>query len=411
MENVNILVKQARVLDPSGPFHGQTVDILITDGVISQIGPDLVHEDAEEISSDSLVVSPGWMDMLVNFREPGHEYKEDLETGIDCARRGGFTAVCTSPDTKPSVSTKADVQFLIQKSRGKGLSIYPFGTLSEQLKGENISEMYDMQAAGAVGFTDDKHYVNAGLMSRAILYAQNFDGLILSFPNETSLGGGHVNEGAVSTQIGVKAIPSLAEELQISRDLSLLAYNGGRLHFSLISSARSVDMIREAKSKGLKVTCGVSALHLLKTDDALLDFDTNYKVMPPLRTETDREALWAGLKDGTIDVIVSDHCPENQDTKRVEFDQAAFGTIGLETMYASLQASGQLTEETLYDAFVANPRHILGLACPTIDVDLPAELTLFDPTMEWVYGDTLSKSDNSPFLGNSFKGAVVGTIC
>ena len=403
------IVRNAHVLDANSQWHGQSVDIVIEDGTIIEIGKN-VKAEGTEVTGDDLTVSPGWVDMMVNFREPGYEHKETIDTGLKCAASGGYTVVCVSPKTEPWIANKSQVEYLINRARNSGVMLKPYGSLSSNGEGKEISEMYDMQQAGAVAFTDDKNYVNAGLMSRALLYSNNINGLVISFPFERLLGDGQINEGETSAMTGLKPIASVAEEMQVSRDLSLAEYNNSSIHFSIISSKRSVELIREAKQKGIRVSCGTSVLHLLHNDSALMDFNVDFKVMPPLRSEADRLALWEGIQDGTIDVIVTDHSPEDVDSKKVEFDQAAFGAIGLETAFALLNSNDLFTNDILYKTLIFNPRKILGLTVPKIEVGAQADLTVFSRTTEWTYDESSSLSANSAYLDKKMKGKALATF-
>ena len=413
---MHLLLKSAHIVDPSSPHHGKVADVRIEDGTITAIAQDLAANDAEVVEAENLHVSPGWVDMHVNFRDPGHEYKEDLHSGLKAAARGGFTGVTLMPSTYPPLSSKADIEYVKNKAAGHAVDLYPTGTLSQNREGKEMSEMFDMQQAGAIAFTDDKRpVVNPSLMTRALLYTRNFNGLAISFPHDSQMGAhGKMNEGATSTRLGLHGMPTLAEDLQVSRDINLAEYTGARLHFCTISSGRSVDLIREAKAKGLPITAEVAAHNLLLDDSQLEEYDTNLKVFPPLRTNEDIAALKAGLKDGTIDAISSDHTPEDIEHKDVEFDQASFGIASIETAFASANEAvqGTLSTDELVSKFAVRPREILGLAMPSIAEGEKANLTLFDPTGKWTPDrkEWSSRSRNTPFFGRELTGKVLGII-
>jgi dihydroorotase len=318
------------------------------------------------------------------------------------------------PGTQPPIHTKAEIEYVKNKTAGNLVDVFPVGAITHHTEGKELSEMYDMYTAGAIAFSDDKKPVSdAGLLMRALLYAKNFKGLILAHCDEKTVSlNGQMNEGKTSTGLGLKGIPALAEEIMIARNLFLCEYTGGKIHFQSVSTAASVDLIRQAKKKGLKVTASVNAHHLALDDSALDDFDTNCKVNPPLRTKPDMDALKKGLADGTIDTITSDHSPEDEENKKVEFDYAAFGMIGLETSFALANTYSNLKLNDLIKKFTASSREILGLAIPKIKEKEKANLTLFLPNKEWKFEEKniLSKSKNTPFIGQKLKGKIIGTV-
>jgi dihydroorotase len=408
---MNLLIKSATIIDPNSPFNQQVVDILIEKGGISKIAPEL-EADAELVEAEGKYVSPGFFDLNCNIGELGLETKEDLHTGTAAAVAGGFTGVALMPNTIPPVHSKAEIEYLMNRAKRNLVDVYPLGAISHKREGKDLAEMYDMFLSGAKAFTDGNRPVqDAGLMERALLYAQGFDALIMSYPEDTAIAGkAKVNEGERSTLLGMKGIPPLAEELMIARDLYLAEYTGSRIHFSTISTTRSVELVREAKRKGLEVTCDVAAHHLVLTDEALMGFDSLYKVKPPLRTRDDVNALLKGLKDGTIDAIVSQHTPHEVEFKDVEFEVAEFGIIGLQTAFAlALQAGLDL--ELIIQKLAINPRKILNVDAASIDEGQDANLVLFDIDEEWEYNkkNNKSKSYNSPFIGLNLKGKVVLT--
>lgn len=409
---MNLLIKSATVIDPNSPFNQKAVDILIEKGIITKIAPE-IEADAELVEAEGLFVSPGFFDLNCNIGELGLETKEDLKTGTAAATAGGFTGVALMPNTIPPVHSKAEIEYLMNRAKRNLVDVYPLGAISHKREGKDLAEMYDMFLSGAKAFTDGNRPVqDAGLMERALLYAQGFDALIMSYPEDTAIAGkAKVNEGEISTILGMKGIPPLAEELMIARDLYLAEYTGSRIHFTTISTTRSVELIREAKRKGLEVTCDVAAHHLVLTDEALLGFDSLYKVKPPLRTRDDVNALLKGLKDGTIDAIVSQHTPHEVEFKDVEFEVAEFGIIGLQTAFALALKAG-LDIELIIEKLAIAPREILNVEVPSIAEGNDANLVLFDLGEEWEYtkANNKSKSYNSPYIGQNLKGKVLLTV-
>jgi dihydroorotase len=408
---MNLLIKSATILDPGSPFHQQVADILIENGVITSIADD-IEADAELVDAEGKFLSPGFFDLNCNIGELGLETKEDMKSGTQAAAAGGFTGVALMPNTVTPVHSKAEVEYLLNRSKSNLVDVYPLGTISHKREGKDLAEMYDMYLSGAKAFTDGNRPVqDAGLMERALLYAQGFDAMVFSYPEDTAIAGkAKVNEGEISTLLGMKGIPSLAEELMIARDLYLAEYTVSKIHFSTVSTARSVELIREAKRKGLEVTCDVAAHHLVLTDEALLGFDSQYEVKPPLRTKDDVTALIKGLKDGTIDAIVSQHTPHEIEFKDVEFEVAAYGMVGFQTVLPLALKAG-LTAEMLVEKLAINPREILGVSVPVIAEGEKANIVLFDTEAEWEYNSksNVSKSINSPFIGQRLKGRVLLT--
>lgn len=413
---MHLLVKSARVVDPNSPHNNKIVNIFIENGIIRKIstGKIDVPSATKIIDADGLHVSPGFFDMQVNFRDPGHEYKEDLLSGCSAAASGGFTGVAVMPGTHPPIHSKAEIEYVKNKAAGNLVDIFPVGAITHNTDGKELSEMYDMQTAGAVAFSDDKKPVSdAGLLMRALLYTKNFNGLLLAHCDEKTVSlNGQMNEGKTSTGLGLKGIPALAEEIMVARNLFLCEYTEGKIHFQSVSTARSVELIREAKKKKLNVTASVNAHHLALDDSALNNFDTNYKVNPPLRIKEDIDALKKGLADGTIDAITSDHSPEDEENKKVEFDYAAFGMIGLETCFALANTYSALKLNDLVKKFSTRPREIFGLVIPKIKEKEKANLTLFLPNKEWKFEekDIRSKSKNTPFVGKKLKGKILGVL-
>ena len=403
----NILIKSCTILDPQSKQYQKVVDVLIEKGKIIKIG-ESINSDAHQIDGKGKFLAPGFFDMNASLGDPGLETKEDFETGSKSAAAGGFTGLAVMPHNEPTTDSKSQVAYIINKAKGNLVDIFPYGCVSQKRAGNDLAEMFDMQQTGAIAFTDgNKPIQDAGLMERALLYAKGFDALVMSYPEDESIAGkAKMNEGAMSTLLGMKGIPNLAEELMVIRDLYLAEYTGAKVHFSTISTAHSVELIKAAKKKGIPVTCDVAAHHLVLTDEALADFDSNYKVKPPLRTSVDVKALIKGLKDGVIDAIVSQHQPQEIEFKEVEFEIALNGMIGLQTALSLTLKAGLNPAEAVEKLAIA-PRRILGLTIPTINEGNEANLVLFDES-EWLYNSTtnFSKSANSPFLNQQLKGKV-----
>lgn len=404
----NFIIKSCKIVNLKSKFHLKIVDVAVKNGVITQIGENIDAGDVTVIEGKGKILAPGFFDMNASLGEPGLETKEDFVTGSKAAAAGGFTGLAVMPHNKPTTDSKSQVEFLVNKAKGNLLDIVPYGCISQKREGKDLAEMYDMQKSGAIAFTDGNLPVqDAGLMERALLYAKGFNALVLSYPEEASIAGNaKMNEGAMSTYLGMKGIPNLAEELMIIRDLYLADYTESRVHFSTISTAHAVELIKEAKKKGAKVTCDVAAHHLVLTDDVVAGFDSNYKVKPPLRTSADVKALIKGLKDGTIDAIVSQHQPQEVEFKQVEFEIAKYGIIALQTVLPLLLQT-KLSIEEIVDKLAIKPREILGLEIPEINEGAEANFVLFDDS-DWDYNtkNNFSKSSNSPFLNQKLKGKV-----
>ncbi|CAN5260229.1 dihydroorotase [soil metagenome] len=409
---MKVLLQNILICDPNSPYHNQQTDVLIEKGMIAQIGKYIPADDSILISGENFCVSPGWMDLHAHLRDPGFEYKETIETGALAAAKGGFTAVLAMPDTFPPVQTKSAVEYIIKRSQQLAVDIIPAGALSQDLKGKEMAELYDMHLAGAKAFTDAEHPVaHAGLLVRALMYAHNFGGRIhVRCDDETISTGGQMNEGPMSTILGLKGIPALAEELMITRNIYLAEYAGAPIHFMGVSTEKGVHLIREAKAKGLDITASVHAYNLYWNDSVLEDFDTNYKLNPPLRGEEDRKALLDGVADGIIDCITSGHAPEDIENKVVEFDLSAFGMIGLETAFSLACSSDKFSAEQLVNALSLHPRKIAGVEIPSIKVSEKANLTVFDmsATKTYTAKDFYSKSKNTPLVGKELSGKVIG---
>ena len=404
-----LLIQSVKIVDQQSKFHDQVTDVLIVDGVISEIGKVTAGKQTQVLDGSGQFLAPGFFDMNVNFAEPGFETKEEIESGSLASAAGGFTGVAMMPNTDPPIHSKSEVAYVVNRSAGGLVDVFPLGSVSQKREGIELAELYDMKLAGAVAFTDgNRPLSDAGLMSRALLYSKGFDGLIMSYAEDKNLAAkGGMNEGLISTLLGMKGNPSLAEELMVIRDLYLAEYNDSRIHFSTITTEKSVNLVRQARKKGIKVTCDVAVHHLVFTDEILSGFDSNYKVKPPLRGASDVKALLAGLRDGTIDAIVSQHTPHEIEFKNVEFEIARNGIIGLQTVLPMALMAG-LTPQLIVEKMAINPRRILNLPVPEINTGTKANLVMFDSTTEWVYNaqKNQSKSLNSPLLDQTLKGKV-----
>ncbi len=406
---MSILIKSVEILDPSSPHHGAVKNVLITNGMITSISDQELSAE-QVIDAQGMVLSVGFMDMRASFRDPGFEFKEDIATGSLGAAYGGFTEVALLPNTQPQVQNKDIIAYLKMRSAEHLVQIYPMANLTIDAKGEEMTEMLDLHHAGAIAFTDaNKPVWNTGVMAKALQYLQPFNGLLINHAEEQELTKyGQMNEGYISTYLGLKGIPKLAEELMIARDIELLRYSGGKIHFSRVSSPKSLELIKAGRKSGLTITCDIAVHQLIFSDKDLTTFDSNLKVNPPLRSKETVAILWKALADGVIDVIVSDHTPQDEESKKLEFDQAAFGMLGLETAFAAINTSGKLELAKLIAKFTTAPREILQLPQPQIAEGAKANLTLFDPKHEWRYEEKMikSKSKNTPFIGRNFKGRV-----
>lgn len=413
-----LLLKKVRIFD--GQSESAGLDILIRDGVIEAVGEGLSAGRGAEVweaaAGGALCVSPGWLDLGVQTGDPGYEHREDLYSAAAAAAAGGFTAVASFPNTHPAIDSKSEVLYVKNKTAGSPVAFHPIGAVSQECEGKDLAELMDMYHAGAIAFSDGRKPVqDAGLLLRAMQYARAFNGLVINEPLHKSIAaGGQMHEGIASTSLGLKGIPALAEEVMVQRDLSLLEYAESRLHIHLLSTAKSVAMVRAAKKAGLPVTASVAVANLCFTDEKLLDFNSHWKVLPPLRSSADAQALLAGVADGTIDVIATNHSPWDEEAKNLEFPYAEFGMTGLETAFALCRTflHKKLPVNTLVEKMAFAPRRVLGLPAPEIRPGARADISVFDPDLEWTFGekDIRSRSHNTPFAGWQFKGKALGIV-
>ncbi|MFY0627897.1 MAG: dihydroorotase [Reichenbachiella sp.] len=407
---MSILIREVKILDPRSTHHNKTFNVFIKNGKIADIDK-TEHRADVVIEGKGQILTPGWLDLRSNFNDPGHEYKEDIDSGCRLAARSGFTGVAVLPNTDPIIQAKSHIEYVKSKSRDYLTDIFPIAAVSLEAKGEDLTEMLDLHHAGAVAFSDgEQPQWHTDVLLKSLIYLQKIDGLLMSLPEDHMLTRfGTMNEGVVSTTLGMKGMPALAEHLTIKRDLDVLEYAGGKIHFSNISSKESITLIKAAKRKGLKVTCDVSIHHLLHTDEDVMGYDTNFKSNPPFRSNKDRKALIEGLKEGVIDAIVSSHTPQDEESKKLEFDRAEFGLTGLQTLLPGLLSlSNDLDLKVWIPKITTGPRMILGLEEATCEKNQIANLTLFNPKKKWTFDDAanLSKSRNSPYFNQELTGSV-----
>jgi len=412
---MKILVRQASIADPNSPFNGQVTDILINGNQISKIASRISEPADEVIEAAGLTVCPGWVDIFSHFCDPGFEYKETLETGAAAAAAGGFTHVFVLPNTRPVVDSKTQVEYISQRSGSLPVSIHPLGAITKNAEGKDLAEMYDMKNSGAIAFSDGLNPVQSpGLFLKALQYVKAFDGVLIQVPVDKSIGsGGLINEGVISTRLGLPGIPALAEEVMIKRDIDLLRYTQSKLHITGVSTQNSLALIQAAKAEGLSISCSVTPYHLFFCDEDLQTYDTNLKVNPPLRNKSDMFALREGVLNGTVDCIASHHLPQDWDNKTCEFEYAKNGMTGLETGFAVVNhLLPELTLERLVKLFSLNARNIFNLPVTNISEGSEAELTLFSRQgiTKLDKQQLQTKSSNTPFLERELKGKVLGII-
>jgi dihydroorotase len=413
---MNILFKQAYIFAEGSEHHHKTMDVLVESGVITAIKKNIATKTGVKlIEHPDLCLSLGWMDMQAVSGDPGFEQREDLDTLVKAAAAGGFTAVCLHNHNQPALHNKAQIEYILNKTKNKVVDVYPFGTITNKGEGNDLAEMYDMKLSGAMAFSNYKTpMTDTGSCLRAMQYIANIDSLMISHCMDQSLAhGGQMNEGQQAVMLGLKGIPALAEEIMVQRNIALVEYANAKLHIPTISTKGSVDLIKKAKASGLPITCGVAAINLLLDDSVLGEFDTNYKVDPPLRSKKDVQALRNALEIGVIDVVVSDHAPQDIESKELEFDLANNGIINLQTAFGcACEAMGDKNCDALIHALSVNPRKILNLAIPEVAEGAIANITAFtrNGSSNFSPKDNQSKSINSPFFQKSLKGKVIGVV-
>lgn len=412
---MKILIKKAAIVDPSSPFNGRITDIFIDNSIITQIGDDIALEADTVVEQQGLHVSTGWLDVFSGFGDPGYEFKETLETGAAAAASGGYTDVMVIPNTNPALHNKANIEYIVQKSKQLPVTVHPIGAVTQQAEGKELAEMYDMHASGAIAFGDGtKSIQSSGLLLKALQYVKAFNGTVIQVPDDKNIQPhGLVHEGIISTQLGLPGKPAIAEELMVARDIELAKYTGSRLHFTGIASARSLALVAAAKKEGLAISCSVTPYHVYFNDNDIVNYDTNLKVNPPIRTKEDQLAIQEAIRSGLVDCIATHHLPHEYDSKVLEFEYAKYGMIGLETAYAVLNTVlPGVPQQDWVKLLSSQPRNLFNQAIPGIQKGAMATLTLFNPAITWTVTekDIRSKSKNTPFIGKQLTGKVVGII-
>jgi dihydroorotase len=405
---VKILLQSPLILDKRSPFHKKKRNVLLVNGKIAEIGEKNFSAD-RVIEAEGMILSPGWFDIGTVVGEPGFEHKEDVDSLSKAAAAGGFTSLAVYPNTNPAIQTKSDITHLTRKNETRLVQIFPIASVTRDNKGTDLTEMLDLNDAGAIAFSDGlKSITNTDIFLKALQYVNKFNGVVIDHAQDAWLDlFGQMNESPVSASLGLKGMPKLSEEVAASRNIKLLVYSESRLHLARVSAPRVLDLIRTAKKKGANLTCDITAYQATLSDSVLTDFDTNYKVNPPLREKSDNDNLIKGLQDGLIDIICSGHTPQDEESKVVEFDHAEFGITNLQTVASQLTTlSKEVPWEDLMEKISINPALLMQAELPVIEPDAKANLTLLDPGFEWIFDEksNFSKSKNSPWLGHKLKG-------
>ena len=408
---MKVLLKDVIIVSSSTPT--EPTDILIENGIITQIDKKINISADQTIQQKNLHVSVGWMDCFANFCDPGNEHKETLETGSRAAAAGGYTEVMLIPNTHPAVHNKSQVEYVVQRSKGLPVTIHPIGAITKNTEGKELSEMYDMENSGALAFSDGLNAVqSSGILLKALEYIKAVDGTIIQLPDDKTIAtNGLMNEGIMSIQLGLPGKPGIAEEILIARDIELLKYTNSKIHFTGISTKKSLEIISKAKADGLSVSCSVTPYHLFFNDADLKEYDTNLKVNPPLRTKEDMLALRDGIKNGQVDFIASHHQPQHWDDKTCEFEYAKYGMTGLESVFGVAGICG-VKSSTFIKMQTENTRRVFNIEMPRLTTGAKANLTLFDPGAEYIFEEKniYSKSRNCPYIGKKLKGKTFGII-
>lgn len=412
---MKLLIKQARIIDGQSKWNGKTVDILVENGNTLKIDNSISDNAAKLISFDNLHISPGFFDPTVDFCEPGEEHKENIDSGIKAAIHGGFTSVGIVGTTHPPVTEKTRVEYIKNRGDGKLVNLIPIGCVTAKNEGKELAELFDMNKSGSTYFFDGKRQLNTGILSRALAYSKTFNGIILSYPDDKDLtNGGLMHEGLENIKLGLKGIPALGESLGIIRDAAIAQYHNAHVHITNVTTKEGVEEIKKAKALGIKITAQCSIHHLFFTDEDLNDFDSNLKISPPLRSKADRDALIDGLKSGIIDLVTSDHTPQDVEAKKMEFDLAEYGATGIETCFAVLNtvAGKKLGIEEIINLLSSKSRKTFNIPLNTIEEGRKADFALFDPSKEFILTkeNQQSKSYNNPYLNKKLKGKIFGVV-